>query len=148
MYTHMGVMSQRGLFVQCAYAFIKAGHEDWALEMLDKCQRVFKEEMYPYDTIPIGFTTNDYMVVQMVSLYYSLGQKEKAAEIATTFGNELLTSARFYLEYYDYAKTDFEMVCNYLYYLNEELVKGGDKELADKLMAAMDMILGTPEDAA
>lgn len=148
MYTHMGVMSQRALFVQCAYAFLKAGHRDWALEMLDKCQSVFHEEMYPFDSIPTGFTTNDYMVVQMVSLYYALGEKEKAEAVATTFGNELLASARFYLEFYDYARSDFEMACNYIYFLSDELTKGGSKDIADKLSAALNTMLGGEQAAS
>ena len=36
LYTHLGVMSQRGLFVNAAKAFFKAGENDRALEMLEK----------------------------------------------------------------------------------------------------------------
>jgi hypothetical protein len=47
LYTHLGVMSQRGLFVNAAKAFFKAGENDRALEMLEKCQRVVRRESYP-----------------------------------------------------------------------------------------------------
>ena len=133
LYTHLGVMSQRTLFANCANAFIKAGEYDRALEMLDKCQEVVHKEDYPLDSVPIGFTGNDFSVAEMVGYYYLLGQPDKARELAVDFFNELLESARFYLEYYDYAQSDFELVGNYIYYLEEVVLKAGDKELADKI---------------
>ena len=130
-YTHLGVMSVRTLFVTASNVFIAAGQNDRALEMLDKCVDVMKN--YPLETIPIGFSSNDYMVITMIENYYALGQKDKARAIALQFGDELQVATRFYLEYYDYAKDDFELCCNYVYYLADAMREGGDKEIADKL---------------
>ena len=133
MYTHLGVMSQRGLFVNAATAFYKMGEAGRAKEMLDKCQQVIRREDYPLESIAVGFSGNDYMVCEMVSLYYKLGEPQKARELAVSMFNELLVSSRFYLEYYDYARDDFELCGNYVYYLQDVVEKAGDKELAEKI---------------
>lgn len=132
-YTFMGVLSQRALFVNAAKALHKAGQDGRALEMLDKCQAVVTRENYPLESIPIGLTTNDFMVVEMISLYYALGEVDKARELGIDMANELLYSARFFLEFYDYAAEDFDLCRRYLYYLSDEMEKYGDKELADEV---------------
>ena len=48
-------------------------------------------------------------------------------------GEELLQGAKFYLEFYEFAKDDFELTGNYVYYLSDALKKGGDTEMATKL---------------
>ena len=133
LYTHLGVMSQRGLFVNAATAFYKEGEYDRAKEMLDKCQSVVKPSNYPVESIPLGFSGNDYMVCEMVSLYYMLGEPEKARALAIDLFNGLLVSARFFLEYYDYARSDFELCGNYVYYLQDVVQNAGDTELAKKI---------------
>ena len=119
MYTHLGVMSVRMVFVNCAKAFLRAGQKDRALEMLDKCSAVMCH--YPLDAIPAGFTTNDYMVVEMIRLYYLLGHREEADVLADALADCLLTDARFYLEFYDYAKSEVETCGNYIYLLSDTL---------------------------
>jgi len=146
LYTHLGVMSQRSLFVNAAQAFIKAGERDRAKEMLDKCQKVIRRESYPLETIPIGFSGNDYMVCEMVDLYYKLGEPDKARELAIELFNNLLVSSRFYLEFYDYAQSDFELCGQYVYYLQDIVNSAGDKELAGQIgknfEALMDFVNG------
>ena len=132
-YTFLGVLSQRQIFLTTANALMKAGQNGRALEMLDKCQEVVKLENFPLETIAIGLSNNDYMVIQMVSAYYKLGAAEKARSLAVDLSNELLVSARFFLEFYDVAHSDFELCGNYIYYLADEMTRGGDKELADQL---------------
>ena len=133
LYTHLGVMSQRSLFVNAAQAFLKAGELDRAKEMLDKCQRVIRRESYPLETIPIGFSGNDYMVCEMVDMYYKLGEPDKARDLAIELFNNLLVSSRFYLEFYDYAQSDFELCGQYVYYLQDIVNSAGDKELAGQI---------------
>ena len=140
-YTFMGVLSQRQMFVTVANALIKKGQEGKALEMLDKCQEVIKKENFPLETIPVGLSNNDYMVIQMVSAYYRLGATEKARELAVDMSNELLVSARFFLEFYDYASSDFELCGNYIYYLADEMTKYGDKELGDQLIQRLNALI-------
>lgn len=75
-YTFLGVLSYRNLFVCAAEAFMKAGQNDRAVEMLDMCNEVMAQ--YPLETIPVGFPGNDYIVINMVKDYYLLGQADKA----------------------------------------------------------------------
>ena len=48
LYTNLGVMSLRNLFVSAANAFIDAGQNSRAVEMLDLCQEVLNPVRYPY----------------------------------------------------------------------------------------------------
>ena len=118
-YTHLGVMSVRMVFVNCAKAFVRAGQPGRAVEMLDKCGSIMRH--YPLDAIPAGFTTNDYMVVEMIRLNYLLGRREEAEMLTDELSRCLLDDARFYLEFYDYAKDEVETCGNYIYLLSDTL---------------------------
>lgn len=145
LYTHLGVNSQRSLFVQCATSFAANGEYDRALEMLDKCRDVMRH--YPLETVSIALSGNDYMVVEMVRLYYAVGEAGKANDLATEFFNELLVSARFFLEFYEYAKSDFDTVTQYIYYLQDVVQKAGQEDLAknigDSFESLVSYALGT-----
>ena len=141
LYTHLGVVSQRGMFMNAAQAFIKAGEAKRALEMLDKCQKYVKQESYPLESIPLGFSGNDYVVCEMIAQYYQLGQTEKARDLAVDFFNELLVSARFYLEFYDYAQTEFELCGQFVYYLQNIVDLAGDKELAGRIGSSFEALM-------
>ena len=139
LYTHLGVMSGRGLFLQCANAFLREGQRDRAVEMLDKGLAVTKP--YPLESIPVGLSTNDYMVISMVEAYYKAGEAEKARALAADMGEALQHSARFYFSFYDYAKDEFELCGSYLYFLADVLKEGGDKELSENLTAGLKKML-------
>ena len=57
-------------------------------------------------------------------------------------GAELLATARFYLEFYDWAREEFELAGQYVYFLADVLKAGGDddlsKALSDGLVALVD----------
>lgn len=144
-YTHMGVMSLRGLFVTAANAFIKAGESDRAMEMLDKCRDITRD--FPLEGVPLGFSGNDYMVISMVEDYYKLGAADKAVELGAAMAQELLVSANFYNKFYTYAKEDFELIGNYIYFLAEVMEKGGDKALAKELKDNFMAMLGVSPDS-
>ena len=131
LYTHLGVMSVRGLFCNAADVFIREGELLKAEQMLDRGCQTMKN--YPLETIPLGFSGNDYVVISMVDAYYRIGCKDKARELGTDLGVQLLETSRFYLGLYDYAQQDFELAANYIFYLNDVFEKYGDKQLADKL---------------
>ena len=143
MYTNLGVMSLPQLFANCASTFIAHGRPDWALQMLDKCQEVTKD--YPLETIPLGFSSNDYMIVKMISMYFELGKPEKAHELAERFSEELLTTAFFYRQFYsgegDGSEDNLRLAGSYIYYLVDELKKGKDTKLADKVLEAFQNII-------
>ena len=140
-YTFLGVLPQRELFVSTANALLKTGDKERALKILDKCQESMPENVWPLETIPLGFSTNDYMVVNMVTDYFEAGAPDKAAALGTRLGNQLLISADFYMQFYDVAQSDFEMSCQFLYYLIDELEKGGAKKDASDLKAGLVSIL-------
>ena len=122
-------------------AFLKRGENDRALAMLDKCQEVMQKNRYPIESIPAGFSGNDYMVCEMVSMYYQLGEPQKARELAVNLFNDLLVTARFYLEYYEYAQSDFELAGNYVYHLEDIVKKCGDAELSERISHNFESLL-------
>ena len=132
-YTFMGVMSIRGLFYNCANSFFNAGEKEKALETLDRGQEVMHR--FPLCGIPVGFSGSDYMIVKMISLYFKLGEKEKAIALANAYSEELIESVRFYLGFYDYSQDEFELACNYVYFLSDALEAGGEKEMGDAITA-------------
>ncbi|MGM9766874.1 MAG: DUF2723 domain-containing protein [Candidatus Cryptobacteroides sp.] len=149
-YTFLGVLPQRELFVTTATALLKAGDKERALTILDKCQESLPDNVWPLESIPLGFTTNDYMVVNMVKLYYEAGCPEKATELGGKLGEELLKSAAFYLDFFDYADGEFDTVCQFMSYLIDEMEKGGDKTvskgLKDRLLALLHSVSGDFEE--
>ncbi len=133
-YTFLGVMSLRNMFVSAANAFIAAGENDRAEEMLDKCQTVLKPKEYPYDNSVLGWSSNALFPIEMVKDYYALGKPEKAKALARELTDELTESIRFYLDFYPMCKSDFEYNCNLIYYMTNDVIrKAGDKEFADEL---------------
>jgi hypothetical protein len=121
-------MSVRMVFVNSAKAFLKAGQRERAAAMMDKCGEVMRH--YPLDAIPAGFTTNDYMVVEMIRLNYLLGRRGEAEALSDELSRCLLEDARFYLEFYDYAKDEVETCGNYIYLLSDTLKDMGKLGLA------------------
>ena len=149
-YTFLGVLPQRELFVATANALLKTGDKERALKVLDKCQESMPDHVWPLESIPLGFYTNDYMVVNMVKLYYEAGCPEKATELGGKLGEELLKSAAFYLDFFDYADGEFDTVCQFMSFLIDEMEKGGDKtvskSLKDRLLALLHSVSGDFEE--
>lgn len=145
MYTHLGVLSLRSIFVTASNVFMREGENERALEMLDKCRVVMKD--FPLETIPLGFSANNYMVVDMIRNYYALGQRDTAKEIAVELAEELLITSAFYFNFYDWGAEEFELAGSYLYLLADELEKAGEDELASKIIDTF-MILIDPQEAA
>ena len=65
---------RRALFADLAIALINENKTDNAIQVLDKCIEVLPEKNVPYD----------YSVHEIVTLYLSLGENEKAKKIATS----------------------------------------------------------------
>ena len=141
LYTFMGVLSQRQLFLNVANALIDAREDEKALEILDLCQKNFPEENFPLESISLGFSSNDYMVIQMVENYYFLGEKDKARELGLKLADGLLDSSRFYLEFYDYASSSFEGCHRCIVYLADVFKEYGDKDLSDRLLDSLELLV-------
>ena len=141
LYTFLGVISQRQLFQICANALIDIHEDEKALEMLDLCQECIPADTYPLESIPLGFTGNDYMVLQMVDTYYFLGAPEKARELGFRIAEDLLASARFYLEFYDLASSEFDSCSRCLFYLSDVMKQYGDTDAATRLEDSLDLLV-------
>ncbi|MBR1705228.1 MAG: DUF2723 domain-containing protein [Bacteroidales bacterium] len=140
-YTFMGVLSQRQLYLNVVNALIDAGEDEKALEMLDHCQENVPAENFPLESIPLGFVGNDYMVIQMVENYYYLGAADQARDLAVRLSGDLMESARFYLEFYDLAGSEFESCSRCIIYLADVLKQYGDQELSDQLTTSFNTLI-------
>ena len=139
LYTNLGVISVRAVFLTAAKAFYEKGENGRALEMLDKCSEVMRN--YPLESVPFGLSSNDLTVIGMVELYYKLGETDKARQLAVNLSNELVVSTKFYLEFYEFAKDDFELCANFILYLSDAVREAGDKELADKMEENLSLLI-------
>ena len=137
MYTFLGVTSIRNLFISCAKAFMDAGENERAEEMLDKCQAVMKPERFPYDNSLLGWSSNALYPIEMARYYYILGKPEKARPVVIELVKQVMESTGLYLDFYPDYKEEFEYNCQLIYYLANELKKCGDTELAEKLESGL-----------
>ena len=85
------------------------------------------------------------MVVDMIETYYDAGAPEKALELAERFSDQLFDSLYFFLQYYDFAKREFESCYNNLQYLADLTEHHGDKEFADGINSRFEALMETEE---
>ncbi|MBE6231922.1 MAG: DUF2723 domain-containing protein [Bacteroidales bacterium] len=131
-YTFCGVLSQRNLFVNAAKEMLKIGDKDRAIELLDMCQECVPEENFPLDLTYLGFS-NEYMVIDMIETYYKAGDAEKAKELSRKFTDQIFISSEFFLDYYDFAKREFDNCYNCISYVAEMADHFGDTEFGAEL---------------
>ena len=141
LYTFLGVLSQRQIFLTVANALIDAREHDKAVEILDMCQEVFPEQNFPLESIPVGFSGNDYMVAQIIEDYYYLSEPEKARKLAARMGDELLQTAFFYLEWGSLGQAEFETASRVLLYVADVCKQYGDKELGNAMVDSLEALL-------
>ena len=141
-YTFCGVMSQRGVFLNVAKEQLKADHPEKAVELLDRCQECVPESVYPLDMSYLGFI-NERNVLEMIALYYDAGAPEKGLDLAKRFVDELLVSAKFYMEFYDYARSNFEETCHYIFYVADILKQNGDTEEGEAMEKSLDDLVSS-----
>ena len=139
-YTFCGVLSQRLLFVNVAKEMLKIGDKERAVEMLDMCQECVPEANFPLDITYMGFS-NEYMVTDMIETYYNAGEPDKALELAERFSDQLFDSLYFFLQYYDFAKREFESCYNHLQYLADLTKHHGHQELSDSINARFESLI-------
>ncbi len=141
-YTFCGGLSQRQIFVNVAKEMLKAGDMKRAVEILDMCQENVPEETYPLDMTYLGFS-NEYMVIEMIESYYKAGAPEKARELAGKFAGQILPSAAFFLNHYDFARQNFEHCYNYIGILADVVEHYGDEQLAEDIRSSYNDIIGS-----
>jgi hypothetical protein len=59
-----------------------------------------------------------------------------------------MVSASFYYDFYDFAKDNFEMCCNLVYYLSREARNAGDTEFADRIEKVLSSLVEVDEKAS
>lgn len=141
LYTFLGVLPQRDLFLNAANQFIAAGKKDKAIAILNKCQESVPAASYPLETICLGFYQNDISVIGMVEAYMKAGAIDKGKKLGDEMSAELIKSIRFYIEYYDMGKDEFELCCNCLYYLADTYKKFDDTKSAEELINSLEKII-------
>ena len=140
-YTFLGVLGQRQMFLTVANALIDIEEDDKALEIMDLLQENFPESQFPLESIPLGFSGNDYMVAQLIENYYFLGAADKARPLATRMGLALLETAGFYLEWGSLGSTEFETASRILLYIADVCKQYGDKELGNAMVDSLEAII-------
>ncbi|MBO4454939.1 MAG: DUF2723 domain-containing protein [Bacteroidales bacterium] len=138
-YTNLGVMSPRSVFLTAANAFIDAGENARAAEMLDRCCEVMRR--YPLESIPLDMNTNDFLVMSIIEDYYKLGLDNKATALGATFAADLLETTRFYIEFFEFGKDQFDTCGSYIYYLADIFKKYGQKDMAAKLTDSLSQMI-------
>ncbi|MBO4566768.1 MAG: DUF2723 domain-containing protein [Bacteroidales bacterium] len=138
-YTNLGVMSPRSVFLTAANAFIDAGENARAAEMLDRCCEVMRR--YPLESIPLDMNTNDFLVMNIIEDYYKLGLDNKATALGATFAADLLETTRFYIEFFEFGKDQFDTCGSYIYYLADIFKKYGQKDMAAKLTDSLSQMI-------
>jgi len=138
LYTFLGVLPQRDIFLNVASKYIEAGDNERAIELLDRCQENVPAETYPIETICLGFYHNDISVIGMVEAYMKAGAIEKGKALADRMREELMKSISFYIGYYDVAKDEFELCCNCLYYLADTIKRYGDEAAAAEIIKSLE----------
>ena len=144
-YTFCGVLSQRNLFVNAAKEMLKIGDNERAVELLDMCQECVPAENFPLDMTYLGFS-NEYMVIDMIETYYNAGADEKAIDLARRFIDEIFVSTEFFLNYYDFAKKEFESCYNCISYVADLTDHYGDQDYADEIRDRFNTLLDIEEE--
>ena len=116
-YTFCGVLSQRQLFVNVAKELIKAEEREKALEILNMCREYVPKENFPYEMVLYGFTNEAY-VLEMIKLYYSLGERGVAEEMLYELAESLRVSADFFKKH-ESASEEYERVMDILSSIEE-----------------------------
>ena len=143
MYTFLGVLSQRQYFLTVANALIDIRENEKALEVLDLCQENFPEQNFPLESIPLGFSSNDYMVAQMAENYYYLGAADKARDLASRFADQLLDTISFYMQWGSLGSAEFETASRVYLYMSDVCKQYGDTELSEAMMDSLEELLHT-----
>ena len=144
LYTFCGVLSQRQVFVNAAKEMLKISDKKRAAELLDKCQKCVPEENFPLDITYLGFS-NELVVIEMIDTYYKCGRGETALELSKRFADKIFQSTVFFLEYYDYAKHEFDICYNCLQYLADISDENGNTEFGTQIRDRFNSLLDLAE---
>ena len=141
LYTHLGVMSLPNMFVTSADFYLKLEQNDRVKAILDKYRQVMQH--YPMEAIPIGLSGADLAAIDVIEDYLKIGCLDEARSMALEYSKEILTSAAFYLEFYRYAKSEFDQCSSFIYYFANRLRQNGIEDLADQVENLLEQMVKT-----
>lgn len=140
LYTFCGVLPQRLMFLNAAKEMRKAGRDDRAVELLDKCMESVPEKNYPLDISYLGFS-NESVITGIIEEYLDLGQTQKAVDLAKRFTDELFVSLDFFASFYAFASSDMDRCWYHLKYVEELMSLYGQEDLSKEIGTRLDSIM-------
>ena len=81
----------------------------------------------------------------MIETYYKAGASEKALELSEKFIDQLFASTEFFLEYYDFAKREFEACYNCISYIADLTDEFGHGDFANETRDRFNALLDIEE---
>ena len=66
---------------------------------------------------------------------------DDARKLATDYSREILSAAAFYLEFYKYAKSEFDQCQSFIYYFANRLRQYGVNDIADETENALEAMI-------
>lgn len=143
LYTFVGSISLRGIFVNTARALLKEGKPEKAVEMLDMMQEVVREDYYPLNSFILG-SYNEFYILDAIDFYFKAGESEKASELARRFADETLKSIKLCAKPHGrsmISRSGLEANYAYYTYIVETLNQNGAKEEAKELQEGLIKLL-------
>ena len=92
----------------------------------------------------LGFS-NEYKVIDMIETYYDAGASDKALDLARRSIDEIFVSTEFFLNYYDFAKKEFESCYNCISYIADLTDHFGNSDFANEVRNRFNTLLDIEE---
>lgn len=134
-YTFCAVSPIRDIFATTAEALVNEGQNAKAIDLLDKCMDILPEKSFPYNLTPMH-SLNEFSILNVIELYLTLGEKDKAKALANAFADETTAMARHYATPVGkdmISQEDAASNISYIYYLVKMMKDHGEKEFAQLL---------------
>lgn len=137
------LISPRDIMVQTAKILHREGQTEKAVEVLDKMQ-----EMIPAATLPLNTAIisglNDRAIIDAISLYTAVGEKEKAHKLGDAFAEETVKGIILYSKPLHDSFLSYESLnqaFTYLLVLQDVFEKNNDPEKAEEIGKLIDLYL-------
>ena len=137
------LISPRDIMVQTAKILYGEGQTEKAIEVLDKMQELIPAETLPLNTAIIS-GLNDRAIMDAISLYSAMGEKEKAHKLTDAFAEETVKGIVLYAKPLHGSFLSYESLnqaFTYLLVLQDVLRNNNDLEKAEEIGKIIDYYL-------
>jgi hypothetical protein len=137
------LISPRDIMVQTAKILFREGKPEKAIEVLDRMQELIPVANLPLNTAIIS-GLNDRAILDAISLYTVIGEKEKAHKLADAFAEETVKGIILYSKPLQGAFLSYESLnqaFTYLLVLQDVLKNNNDLEKAEEIGKLIDLYL-------